>query len=235
MMSPKSYALGEMPWTDVQDAIARDPRLILPVGALEQHGPHLPLGTNIVIAQRVAREVSRQLGVLRAPTFSYGVTVDGGPFAGQAGLRRKTLHRAVNELLAKWEDHGIQQFVIITAHRFEPHLEALLMALTDRATESVYDLYQIDVSDVIETDPEVEHAGELETSLMLHLAPDLVRAGKARDFMPQGGALRKYTRRRVPKPPVESGGIVGFPTRASDTKGALVFRRYVDMLCSAIG
>lgn len=234
-MSPNSYALDELPWTDVQQALARDPRLILPVGALEQHGPHLPLGTNIVIAQRVAREVSQRLGILRAPTFSYGVTVAGGPFAGQAGLRRKTLHRAVNELLAKWEDHGVQQFVIITAHRFEPHLEALLMALTGRATESVYDLYQIHVSDLIDTDPEVEHAGELETSLMLHLAPDLVHTERARDFMPEGGALRKYTRRRVPTPPIKSGGIVGFPTRASPEKGALVFGRYVDMLCSAIG
>jgi len=234
-MSPSSYALDELPWTDVEQALAIDPRLILPVGALEQHGPHLPLGTNIVIAQRVAREVSQRLGILRAPTFSYGVTVAGGPFAGQAGLRRKTLHRAVNELLAKWEDHGVQQFVIITAHRFEPHLEALLMALTGRATESVYDLYQIHVSDLIDTDPEVEHAGELETSLMLHLAPDLVHAERARDFMPEGGALRKYTRRRVPTPPIRSGGIVGFPTRASPEKGALVFGRYIDMLCSAIG
>ena len=158
----RSYALDEIPWSEVERALVRDPRLIFPVGALEQHGPHLPLGANIVIAQRVAREVSRTLQILRAPTFSYGVTIGGGPFAGRAGLRRKTLHRAVNELLAEWEDHGVKEFVIITAHRFEPHLEALLMALTGEAMKSVYDLYEIDVSDLLETDPELEHAGELE-------------------------------------------------------------------------
>lgn len=238
-----SYALDEIPWSQARRHVARDPRLILPVGALEQHGPHLPLGANVVIAQRVAREVSQALGILRAPTFSYGVTVGGGPFeprpgrafAGTAGLRRKTLHRAVNELLADWEDHGVEHFVIVTAHRFEPHLEALLMALTGRATKSVYDLYEIDVSDLLENDPESEHAGELETSLMLHLTPDLVRTDDVEDFMPEGGALRRYTRRRVPKGPKESRGVVGFPASATAEKGARIFRRYVDTLVRAGG
>ena len=229
-----SYALDEMPWTEVGYALERTPRLILPVGALEQHGPHLPLGSNIVIAQRVAREVSQKLGILRAPAFSYGVTMGGGPYPGRSGLRRKTFHRAVNELVGQWEDHGVSDFVIITAHRFEPHMEALLMTPTGPSTKSVYDLYQIDVSDVIDTDPEVEHAGELETSLMLHLAPDLVRLDRAVDFLPEGGALRKYTRRRVPTAPADSTGIVGTPTRSTAEKGALVFDRYVQMLCEAV-
>ncbi len=141
---------------------------------MDQHGPHLPLGANVLVADRVAQAVSQQLGILRAPTFSYGVSIGGGPFAGTTGLRRKTLHRAINELLAHWEDDGISEFVIITAHRYEPHLEALLMALTDASINSVYDLYQIDVRDVLESDPESEHGGELETSLVLHLAPELV-------------------------------------------------------------
>ncbi|MDA0328923.1 MAG: creatininase family protein [Gemmatimonadetes bacterium] len=230
-----SYALDEMSWQAVGAALKENPRLILPVGALEQHGPHLPLGANIVITKRVAHEVSQRLGILRAPTFSYGVTVGGGPFPGRAGLSRKTLHRAVNGLLGTWEDQGVQDFVIITAHRFEPHLEALLMTPSGPSTKSVYDLYQIDVSDIIETDPEVEHAGELETSLMLHLAPELVDMKQARDFMPQGGALRKYTRRRVPTPPPTSGGVVGSPTLASAEKGSLVLSRYVTMLCQAVG
>lgn len=230
----ESYALDQIPWSAVGHALERDRRLIFPVGALEQHGPHLPLGANIVIAERVAREVSQSLKILRAPTFSYGVTMGRGPFPGRAGLRRKTLHKAVNELFADWEDHGVEHFVIITAHRFEPHLEALLMALTGKATKSVYDLYEIDVSDVLETDPESEHAGDLETSLMLHLTPDRVRTDDVEDYMPEGGALRRYTRRRVPKAPKESGGVMGFPASATPEKGAKIFERYVDRLVSTL-
>lgn len=228
-----SFALEELPWTEVTPALERDPRLIFPVGALEQHGPHLPLGTNRIIAERVAHEVSEALQVLRAPTFSYGVTVGRGPFAGRAGLSRKTLHRAVNELFADWEDQGVQHFVIISAHRFEPHLEALLMALTSRATKSVYDLYEIDVTDLLDTDPEHEHAGELETSLMLHLSPELVRTEDVEDSLPEGRAFRRYTRRRVPKPPKGSRGVVGSPASGSADKGQKIFKRYVERLVAA--
>ncbi len=230
-----SYALDQLSWPEVGRILAREPRLIFPVGALEQHGPHLPLGANVLIAERVAAELSEQLAVLRAPAFFYGVAVGGGPFAGTAGLRRKTFHRAVNELLARWEDHGVTEFIIVTAHRFEPHLEALLMALTDTSLTTVYDLFQIDVSDLLEGDPEKEHGGELETSLLLHLAPERVRLEKATDFIPEARALRKYTRGRVPTPPPESRGVLGHASRGSAEKGRAVFRRYLDTLAAVIG
>jgi creatinine amidohydrolase len=102
------------------------------------------------------------------------------------------------------------------------------------ASKSVYDLYQIDVSDILESDPEFEHAGELETSLMMHLAPEVVRLSEARDFLPQGQALRKYTRRRVPTPPLESGGVLGAPTLASAEKGARIFERWVRAISGAV-
>ncbi len=224
----------QLSWPEVGRILAREPRLILPVGALDQHGPHLPLGANVLVATRVAEEVSERLGVLRAPPFYYGVAVGGGPFAGVAGLRRKTFHRAINELLARWEDHGVTEFIIVTAHRYDPHLEALLMALTQTALTTVYDLFQIDVSDLVEGDPETEHAGELETSLMLHLAPDRVHLEEATDFVPEARALRRYTRGRVPTPPPVSGGIVGAPSRATREKGRAVFDRYVETLSAAL-
>jgi len=172
--------------------------------------------------------------MLRAPTFSYGVPLPGGPFAGRAGLGRKTLHRAVNELLAQWEDHGISDFSIITAHRYEPHLEALLMALTASAEHNVFDLYGIDTSDLLESDPEHEHGGELETSLLLHLAPDCVHLDGAADFVVEARRLRKYTSGRVPTPPPESRGVVGSPGLATPEKGRLVFERYVDTIAGEL-
>src|SRR5438105_3340361 len=140
--------------------------------SVQQHGPHLPLGTNTFIAESVARAVSSRLRILRAPTFGYGVTGEArGRFAGTASLRRKTLHRTINELLGSWEDHGVSEVVVITAHRYEPHLDALLMAITSRSQTTVVDLYAVEVGDLLEGEPAVEHGGELETSLMLHLAP----------------------------------------------------------------
>lgn len=229
-----SYVLDELSWPEVGRMLARDPRLVVPVGALDQHGPHLPLGANTLVATCVASEVARQVGILRVPTFCYGVTAPGGPYAGAAGLRRKTFHRALNELLARWEDHGVREFLVVSAHRCEPHLEAILMALTPRATTTVFDLYQIDVSDLLEEDPAMAHAGELETSLVLHLAPDRVKLQDAADFVPEDRALRRYTSGRVPTPPSESRGILGRPSLATAAKGRAVFQRYVDTLVSVV-
>jgi len=223
-----------MTWLEVERELARDPRLILPVGALEQHGTHLPLGTNTLVAGAVATALSERRRILLAPTFSYGVTMPGGPWPGTAGLRRKTFHRVLNELMARWEDHGVREFVVISAHRYDPHLEAILMVLNAKSVTTVFDLSQIDVSDLLHDDPYREHAGELETSLLLHLAPERVRADAIEDFVPDEKALRRYTRGRVPTPPRPSGGVVGRPSRASADTGRVVFERYVEALADAI-
>jgi creatinine amidohydrolase len=227
-MAKDSYALEALTWPEAGRVLARDSRLLFPVGALEQHGPHLPLGTNTFLAEAVASRVSEELGILRAPTFAYGVTSGGrGHYAGTSTLRRKTLHRAVNELLAAWEDHGVSEIVVITAHRYEPHLDALLMALTSRSATTVIDLYAVDVSDLLEVAPELEHGGELETSLMLHLAPERVRRDQMADFAPSPRDVGRYVRHRMPTPPVGSPGVLGFPTIATAEKGRALFERWV--------
>ena len=201
------------------------------MGALEQAGPHLPLGTNVHIAGAVVDAVARRTGILRAPAFPYGVTLKGSSrFAGTAGLRRKTFHRAVNELLADWEDHGVEEFILVTAHPSSRHLEALLMALTSDAVTTVFDLPSIDVRDLVEGEPGLEHAGEVETSLLLHLLPEAVSTAHALDSSPTASARSRYLRGHHPTPPQESHGVIGFPSRATAAKGAAIFARYVDAL-----
>lgn len=234
-MSGRSYALENLTWPEAGRILARDSRLIFPVGALEQHGPHLPLGTNTFIAERLARDLSEDLGILLAPSLPFGVSLHGrGRFAGTATLRRKTLHRAVNELLASWEDHGVSEIIVLTAYRYEPHLDALLMALTEDSLTTVIDLYAIDVSDLLEGSPEAEHGGELETSLMLHLAPDRVRKDQIADFVPEEEDPRRYIRGRMPTPPAGSQGAVGRPTRASAEKGLRLYERYRTAIRTAL-
>ena len=92
----------------------------------------------------------------------------------------------------------------------------------------------MDVADLLEGDPEGEHGGELETSLMLHLAPELVQSDEIADFVPELRALRRYTRGRVPKPPSKTRGGVGRPSLASAEKGAAVLQRYIDTVCSLL-
>jgi len=236
-MEPFGLALGleSLSWIDAAAHIARDPRLILPVGALEQHGPHLPLGTNVLIARSVAVDLSREYDVLRAPTFHYGVNVPSDrSFAGTASLRKKTLHRALNELLADWERQGILEFVILTAHRHDPHLDALATLLTRRARVRVVDIWDVDIRDLLDAQSGPLHADEAETSVMLHLYPALVRMDRARDAELGPDEFRRYLRGRLPAPPAGGAGVVGRPTAATAEKGARIYARILDVIGRAV-
>jgi len=228
-------AIDRLPWPEVRRCIARNPRLLLPVGALDQHGPHLPLGTGTIIADHVASELSRRLGILRAPTFAYGVNLRGsGRFPGTAGLRRKTLHRAVNEIFASWEDHGVTEFLVVTASRSEPHIDALLMALTSEARTTVIDLFALDVSEHRSGGAEPEHAGEIETSLLLHIRPDLVRPDAVRDAPLGPRAVRRYVGGRPLTPPESTGGVIGSPSQADARRGEAILHSWLDQVTALV-
>jgi len=231
----RSLRLSRLSWPEVRRLLTNDPRLILPVGALDHHGPHLPLGANTLIAEHVALDLSGRLQLVAAPTFHYGLTKpDWAPYPGTSTLRRKTFHRAINELLASWDDHGIDEVVIVSAQRHEPHIEALLTALTENPTTEIVDLMTIDVADLVESLPEEERGGELETSLLLFLAPELVRMDEAVDFLPHSQSSGKYVEGRVTTPPPGFQGVVGRPTLATAEKGAAVYYRYISILEEAL-
>lgn len=236
MTAPEpAYGLDELSWIDVAAHLARDPRLIVPVGALEQHGPHLPLGCNVLIARCIALDLSREFRVLRAPTLHYGVNVQTErAYAGTASLDQKTLHRALNELLACWEDHGIMEFILITAHRHEPHLEALAMLSTDHARLRVIDVWDVDISDVLDAQAGPLHAGEAETSIMLFLYPELVRMDRARDLEVSPETFLRYMRGGLPTPPAGGAGTVGRATAADAAKGERIYRRLLSAIRQAV-
>ncbi|MBI4522098.1 MAG: creatininase family protein [Gemmatimonadetes bacterium] len=230
-----SYALDQITWKEAAVALRRDPRLIIPAGALEQHGPHLPLGTNTLLAQRVTQDLSESLHVLRAPPIQYGVNVPTSiGFKGSATVRSKTLHRLINDLLESWEEQGVREFIAIVAHRHTPQLDALLMAFTSSASLRVIDLYGIDVADLLQGPAGPQHAGEIETSLMLYLYPERVRTDEISDFPGEPGLLRKYVRGRLSVPPPGWQGALGLPSLASPETGRRIYERFLEILRPAL-
>src|SRR3989442_400619 len=130
---------------EVRFMLERDARLLVPVGTCEQHGPHLPLGCDTIIVERLADDLSGALEILRAPTIEYGVnTATTRPFPGNASVRRKTLHRWMNDLLGSWEEAGVESFIILTAHGHDPHQEALSTLRTRQARVFTVDVFALD-------------------------------------------------------------------------------------------
>ena len=160
----------------VRAHLERDSRLIIPVGTTEQHGPHLPLGCDTIIVERLADDLSAEFAVLRAPTIEYGVNAPTlTPYPGSASLHRKTLARFLNDLVGSWEDGGIDQFVILTAHGMDPHQEALSTLHTRKAAVRTVDVFTVRLPPDHGGAGEPVHGGEIDTSLLLYIDGSLGR------------------------------------------------------------
>ena len=211
---------------DVRFILERDSRLLVPVGTCEQHGPHLPLGCDTIIVERLADDLSASFDILRAPTIEYGVnTATQRPYAGNATVRRKTLHRWMNDLLGSWEQTGVDAFIILTAHGHDPHQEALSTLRTRRARVFTVDVFALDFGGHLADPDGPMHGSELDTSLLLYLAPQLVRMERAQDFVHRG-AMRSL--------PERSPGSLGRPTLATREKGERLYKMIYERIATRV-
>src|SRR5207247_9031550 len=135
------------------------------------------------IVERLADDLSAASEILRAPTIEYGVnTATRRSFPGNAAVRRKTRHRWMNDLLGDWEQAGVDTFIILTAHGHDPHQEALSTLRTRRARISTVDAFALDFTGHLEDPDGPMHGSELDTSLLLSVAPAPGRMRRAREF-----------------------------------------------------
>jgi creatinine amidohydrolase/Fe(II)-dependent formamide hydrolase-like protein len=217
----------------IGELLQRRPTLIVPVGTTEQHGPHLPLGCDTIIVERLSDDLSAAFSVLRAPTVEFGVHATARPFPGGAALRHRTLHRVMNELIESWEEGaGVREFVILTAQASDAHLEALSTIRTDTAKVAVMDIFALDFGPLLDQPGAPIHGGELDTSLLLYLAPDLVRMDLAHDFALTPKMLARYRPGHTRRLPEGSPGSVGFPSLASAQKGEVLYKFILDRISS---
>jgi creatinine amidohydrolase/Fe(II)-dependent formamide hydrolase-like protein len=225
--------MKEMTPTAIGEVLARRPTLIVPVGTTEQHGPHLPLGCDTTIVERLADDLSAAFTVLRAPTVEFGVHAVARPLPGSAALRHRTLHRVMNELIESWEaGAGVREFVILTAQASEGHLEALSTIRTEEATVQVVDIFGLDFGPLLDQPGGPIHGGELDTSLLLYVAPELARMELALDFALTPKMLARYRPGHSRRLPEGSPGSVGYPSLASAQKGELLYKFILDRISS---
>jgi creatinine amidohydrolase len=195
--------LETMTYPEVGEAIETNVPLLLPVGAVEQHGPHLPLGTDGFIPYELAKRVAAGRRAIVAPPIFYGAwsrprSGGGRHFPGSVGLPGRTLEAVVSGLVADWMRQGFRRIAVLNGH-FENSwtlLEAVEQAIepytvTHRAL-LIHWWDQVGPEDVrrIFGDDfpgwEAEHASITETSMLEFLRPELVRT----DLKADGGAKR---------------------------------------------
>lgn len=214
--------------------------VILPVGSLEEHGPHLPLGTDAFHALEVARRVAQEQPVVVAPPVFYGVCRSTREHPGTVSLSGDTLRALVRDLGREFYRQGFRNLLIISGHAGGTHMAALLEAGETLLAElpeirvavvNVLDLLR----EVLTANPHLlrtkgdSHAGEVETALMLAAYPHLVK-GTAPEEWP---TFPKYILVRD-KRRFWPGGVWGDPTQATAAQGEEILRAEVRRLTQVI-
>jgi len=214
--------------------------VILPVGSLEEHGPHLPLGTDAFHALEVARRLAQEHPVVVAPPVFYGVCRSTREHPGTVSLRGDTLRALVLDLGREFYRQGFPNLIILSGHAGGTHMAALLEAgeilLSELpeirvAVVNVLDLLR----EVLTANPHLvrtkgdSHAGEVETALMLAAYPRLVK-GTAPEEWP---TFPKYILVRD-KRRFWPGGVWGDPSRATAAQGEEILQAEVRRLTQVI-
>jgi creatinine amidohydrolase/NitT/TauT family transport system ATP-binding protein len=224
--------------------------VILPVAAVEQHGPHLPVLTDTIIAEAV---VGRALAarpddgrVWALPVQVYGKSNEHSGFAGTFGLRAETLAATLRDIARGIHASGLQRLLILNSHGGNPEI----IDFTARDLREEFGLlcftahpFRFGLSRGIISEAEGGygiHAGESETSLMLAIAPELVQRDH---YTPELPPVREYMRRFTLKGAASFGwltrdlsasGTIGDPRAATPEKGEAILKAEVDMVTALI-
>ncbi len=208
--------MNQLSWVDYEARLKRDqPAILLPVGALEQHGPHLPLGTDGMLSSAVAADAAARIGALVAPGLSYGYKSQpkcggGQHFCGTTSVDAATMIGSVRDAVREFARHGATKLVIVNGHYENQWFitEGIDLGLRDVGGSAALQVMRLEYWDFLsETTlatvfPDgfpgfaLEHAAVIETSLMLHYHPSLVRL----DLIPD-------------EPPVDFPPYDVYPTR----------------------
>jgi len=202
-------SLSDRTWPEVDGR----PLVLVPVGSIEQHGPHLPLDTDTTIAVAVAESVARELGpeALVAPPLSYGSSGEHQSFAGTSSIGTETLRSVVIELVRSMSTWA-GRIVFVNAHGGN------LAGLSKAVFQMVAEQHEVGWVPCATEDVDL-HAGITETSLMLHLRPGSVRLDRAEpgETRPLNEILSLLMAGGVGA--VSPNGVLGDPTGASAAAG----------------
>jgi creatinine amidohydrolase len=240
------YRYNRLTWQEMNEAIAQQKAILLPTGSTEQHGPHMPLDTDIFLAETVCLEAGRRAAdrILVLPPISYGLNRHHIDFPGTIHIEPETFMAFCLNITKSVAYHGFKKILLVNGHGSNNPLVDLVARRTVLETQSLcaavayYNLALAAFETVRET-PVMAHADEFETSLYLYLAPDRVRMERAvagndvsGDYMSSDSTnvvrLNDYWGRWTKL------GVHGDPTKATAEKGKVIFEAAVGGLIGVV-
>lgn len=245
-----SVLMADLAWPEYQERLTLEPVVFLPCGATEQHGPHLPLSVDALLSTAVAVEVAEEVGGLVAPVLSYGYksmpkSGGGAFFPGTTNLDGQTLSAMVRDVLRELARHGVRRICVIDGHYenqwFVTEGIDLAMREVGHTGVQVMRLEYWDFCDeatLARIFPDgfpgvaLEHAAVMETSLMLHYHPQMVRL----DLIPDNPSadFPPYDMFPPHRDWVPASGALTSAKAATAEKGRIMAEHYRKTIAAAV-
>ena len=221
-MKRRPMILEEMTMGEFEQGLNLSKTVLIPFGSVEEHGYHLPLSTDTIQAYEVAKKAACLIPLFVAPPIHYGSCRSTSCHPGTISITTTTLKGLLKDIVRSCYKHGLLNFIILSGHAGGSHR----MALQDAGEELITEIEEIKVAILSELDLTREaavgivvttndqHAGEIETSRIMHTHPHLVKGeGKLETPNFPGGILVRNKRKYWPD------GVWGDPAKASAEKG----------------
>ena len=238
----KTVWLDELTMLEAEEAAEQGKIVILPVGSVEEHGKHLPLCTDCLQPENVAIEVAKKAGCLVAPAIRYGVCTETRSFPGTISVGFDSLYSMVCDVLDELVRQGFKRLIVLSGHAGSLHMAALKLAARDvldkyseeskRRTLRIIVLCDYDFAYELrgkQFDARDGHGGEIETSRILVIRPDLVKGRTEKNFT-------EMPRFEIVENPKDfwPNGIQGDPSKASVEKGRNVNKYIIDKMLALV-
>lgn len=224
--------LSEMTWCEVEQYLQNNSAILVPVGSTEQHGLHLPIGTDTIITESVCYDAAKIMRLIVAPSIPYGVTLPlDKRIYGTSTLHEESLTTFISDVVFNWKSQGFKYIILCTAHGDWYHIKAL-KGVKDTFLIELFDFKQ---DDLLEKQIGCRHAGESETSLMLYLYSTIVKTSEIKDFDVPFETFKPYLQHtKNYLQGYHQIGCVGVPSCASREKGEKIYQRLKGSLISKI-
>jgi creatinine amidohydrolase len=227
------YIIENITMHEFKQYLKKTKTIVFPFGSIEEHGKHLPLHTDAFIIQECLKRAAKKRKFFLAPVVYYGVCTTTKDHPGTISISPGTLRSLSFDLVTESYKKGLRNFMLVSGHGGSLHMSALketAEVLVENlkgikiAVFSPYDVLWKELSEIAET-PNDSHAGELETSIMLSLSPELVK-GRSPEEYPE-----------IPKPLTVRdkvkywpGGVWGNPEKANVEKGEKAVQLITDKI-----
>jgi len=218
-------SISEAADPDIRKSIRKGhKRAIVPIGSIEQHGSHLPLATDTILAEEIAKRVSNLVDAFVLPCVSYGVSSEHKPLFN-VSIKNETFAALVSDICSSLAENGINKIVLLNAHYGnDAVLASIAQMVMDRVPKGTL-IYSLSYWFVLNN--EIGHADANETSLMLAIRPDLVNMKNAKGGSIKIGSLKSDEKLVLSRlmtlpssfPKIASSGVWGSPRNASRKKG----------------